>query len=53
MFFQAIGTNIKQFPGPPAETTEDDDHDEETEVRIEHVAVDVETHKKAEGETNA
>jgi len=49
----AIGTNIKQFPGPPAETTEDDDHDEETEVRIEHVAVDVETHKKAEGETNA
>ena len=51
--FQAIGKNIKQFPGPPEINYEEDTSEEDTEINLEHVTVNLETEHKLEAETKA
>ena len=48
-----IGNNIKQFPGPPEASTDDDSSEEEAGINLEHVTVNVETNKNSKEETKA
>ena len=44
---------MKQFPGPPEASTEDDPSEEEAAIKLKHVKVNVKTYKNSEGETTA
>ena len=45
---KAIGKNTSQFPGPPTATDEDE---EDTDTKIEHVTVHLDTNRVADKET--